>query len=219
MKKISAILIAFVLIISLAACNGASGGDTTNAASDETTESTAQSNNPSDSESDSSQAEDTTKDYSDVFYNVPTLTVICGNYDVEADDLTFVWCWDNPDGTSGGNTTDGRHPLAIKEALATLAIAGEENRLLMAFDSMLMPEAVTVLAWHEDSEAGESGEPALKITLTDPENQTDLWGGYSFELLDGNYVYDIEVKWNKDTDGIWNQYGTVHYAFKTQKSQ
>ena len=220
MKRLFIYFTVIVLILCLAGCNGTAGGANTDATD---TQGATEGSAPSESESHSGVTDSTTQgedtDGVEIYYDAPLLTVICGDFDVEADSLSCIWCWENFDGTSGSINTDGRHPLDIKEGLATLVIDGEDNRLLMAFDSLLMPVSVTVLCWPEEYESEASGEPALEITLTDPERQTDLWGGYSFELLDGNYVYKIKAKWEKDPDGSWNQYGTAYYGFKTNKTE
>ena len=221
MRKIFIVLTALTLIISLAGCNGTSGGDTTATPDSQSTESTAQSGVPSESESDSDSVEGTESWNPGVMIDPskePTLTVICGNADVEAIASTCEWSWMNPDGTEGYITASGRHPLDIKEGLASLAISGEDNRMLMAFDSMEMPYEVVVKCWSYDKTEEEVDDKAFEITLTDPERQTDLWGGYSFELLDGDYVYEIIAKWEKNPE-IPIGWGTVHYGFKTEKSQ
>lgn len=151
---------------------------------------------------------------------VPTLTVICGENQVEALTGTQEWWYDNGDGTRTSFIADSLHPLQCKEYMTPLTIlpsTKSSQPITARLEFSAVPDKVTARSWSVDSFYG-PGEPVddghyeVLIYILEPEGGTDDVRQYFVELPYGGYVYEITA--------VWESYehfgGEVRYSFYTE---
>lgn len=148
----------------------------------------------------------------------PELTVICGKNSVEALRGTTNWTYQNADGTNTAIASDSMHPLQAKEYMQPLDLIPipfsyvDPTKAYLQWN--IVPDTVLVRCWNEKcwgQTTAESEEIAVSSLMIDSDIQTAP--SISFELKDGNYIYEVVAKWNSD-----EKYGgTAYYSFYTAK--
>ena len=152
---------------------------------------------------------------------VPTLTVHCGEEQVEALTGTQEWWYSNGDGTRTSFIADSLHPLQCKEYMTPLTILpstkSSQNITARLEFSVVPDKIIAARSWSVDSFYRE-GEPVddgyyevLAYTI-EPEGGTDDVRQYFVELTYGGHVYEIIATW----DSYESFGGEVRYSFYTE---
>lgn len=128
----------------------------------------------------------------------PALTISSGDTSISARRGTFSWTTANKDGTASTTHGDSLHPLECMDALNGFKLTGRSS-VKLHFDEK--PTSITVKRY--------------KVSETNYDSFTEITvAGNSFELEDGEYLYEIIATWDHWTKSYG---GTVHYAFYTTK--
>ncbi len=144
----------------------------------------------------------------------PALNVLCNDASVEALRGTYSWSYDNRDGTSSMIESDSMSPLKHKDHMTPLSLTSGNDSEIAPFTAYLQwdisPDKVSVCCWSEEY-WGEYYAEGEDIPVTDIEEGHGT--GFSVDLKDGNYIYEVTAEWNKS-----EKYGGIaHYGFYTVK--
>lgn len=184
MRNILAITLAVILIFSMTACQ--SSGQISCPAADEPVPINAPGSNGA--------SKPTSKE--------PPVLLISdesGNTS-KANTGTYIWTYDNGDGTKTGVCADSTHPLEWQEFVIPMTTTEETIELKFA----VSPQEYSVRRWNESCWE-DVDAISEKVEAT----------GDVIELTDGGYIYEVVAKWTGES---LNGEGTVHYGFYVIKT-
>ncbi len=158
-----------------------------------------------------------------IFEISPVLTVNYFDSGYEALRGTTSWTYDLGDGTSSGVEMDCAHPLDSKEIMPVITLFKETFMDSDTFSAELVfgaaPDSLTVRCWSDEywgrAEEGDVKSEPVNVTAQEPETIPGYTGTlspvFSFQLKDGNYIYEIIAEWNRREEYS----GTSRYSFYT----
>lgn len=153
MKRIISILLAVILVFSLAACQSSQEGNQTN---------------PSGSNGPSKPA----------LKEPPVLNVLDStSTGIEANEGTYTWSYDNGDGTQSGVCADSPHPLEWQKFLDPMTTS--DDTVELSFD--VQPQEISVQCW-SDAYWGDVNAKAEDVRLNGNTLELKD-GGYIYEVV------------------------------------
>ncbi len=158
-----------------------------------------------------------------IFEISPVLTVNYIDSGFEALRGTTSWIYDLGDGTSSGIEMDCAHPLDCKEVMPAITLFKgtymDSDTLSAELVFEAAPDSLTVRCWSDEywgrADEGDADYELVDVTAMDPGTIPGYTGTlspvFSFQLKEGNYIYEIIAEWNSREEYS----GTSRYSFYT----